>query len=133
VRKNEDFDEFYLIATGGVNVLYSGDTSRSDSKKKIFIELIELPTNSYFGEYQILLNLNSTFVYMSNEGEDTTMMCLATKKFLELLKEYPNVKEHWVKQATARRREFRRLTLKSKEALQIAKGSHVEYNSKKHK
>jgi len=72
------------------------------------MELIELPTNSFFGEYQIVLKLKSMFIYKSNEGEDTSTMCINNKVLLQLLEEYPKIKNYWEEKGIERRREFTR-------------------------
>lgn len=51
IKKGESFSELYLIYKGVVVV-----TLNSKSKENI---LMRLPTNSYFGDYQILYNLKS--------------------------------------------------------------------------
>jgi len=72
------------------------------------MELIELPTDSFFGEYQIVLKLKSMFIYKSNEGEDTSTMCINNKVLLQLLEEYPKIKNYWEEKGIERRREFTR-------------------------
>jgi DNA repair ATPase RecN len=76
--------------------------------KKRYMELIELPTDSFFGEYQIVLKLKSMFIYKSNEGEDTSTMCINNKVLLQLLEEYPKIKNYWEEKGIERRREFTR-------------------------
>jgi len=59
------------------------------------------------------------FVFISNEKDDTTTMCISREKLVQLLKQYPNVHEHWVTMAKLRRREFRRLALKAQQVLDL--------------
>lgn len=117
MRLKENVDEFYLISDGAVDLLYTDPEQPDD--KQVFMEVLSLPTYSYFGDFQILLNLRSMFVYMSNDRSETTTMCLGREKFKELLEQYPNVHEHWLKMAKIRRREFRRLAFQAKEALSL--------------
>ena len=93
VRIGENIDELYLIAGGGIDVLYA-DSSLTE-EKRVFMHVLALPTFSYFGDYQIMLNVKSMFVFMSNEGEDTTTMCISRKKLTTLLEQNPRVFEHW--------------------------------------
>lgn len=82
------------------------------------MEIIELPADSYFGEYQIILKLKSMFIYKSNEGEDTSTMCIKQGVLEKLLtEEYPTIKQKWEEEAAQRRREFQRLKLIAKEIL----------------
>ena len=94
-------DEFYLIADGQIDILYA-DATVAEEKQK-YVHVLELPTYSYFGDYQIILNIRSMFVFMSNAGDDTTTMCISREKLIQLLQQYPNVHEHWVKMAKLRR------------------------------
>lgn len=86
------------------------------------MEIIELPQNSFFGEYQIVLKLKSMFIYKSNDGEDTSTMCINKAILSQLLDEYPKIKAYWTEKGKERRREFARL---SRIASTILKREHA--------
>ena len=116
VKYQEDFEEMYLIREGGISVLHVEEFGKKDSQKR-YMEIIELPPNSFFGEYQIVLRLKSMFIYKSNDGEDTSTMCIRKGILLQLLEEYPKIKDYWEAQGIERRIEFRRLSMIAKYVL----------------
>jgi hypothetical protein len=61
----------YLVKLGGISVIYIEEFGKRESQKR-YMEIVELPQMSYFGEYQIVLKLKSMFIYKSNDGIDTT-------------------------------------------------------------
>jgi hypothetical protein len=106
----------YLVKEGGISVIYIEEFGKLESQKR-YMEIVELPETSYFGEYQIVLNYKSMFIYKSNDGEDTKMMCIGKKVLLDLLEEYPKIKDYWTDRAVVRRREFTRLSKIASEIL----------------
>jgi len=99
VRKNDRFAEMYLIESGYVML---------SLKTKWQHEFFKLPSQTYFGDYQILLNYVSRECYTSGHKE-TRMMCIRKKKLLELLETFPLINEFYVERAKKRRIEFRRI------------------------
>lgn len=99
VRKNDRFAEMYLIESGYVIL---------SLKTKWQHEFFKLPSQTYFGDYQILLNYVSRECYTSGHKE-TRMMCIRKKKLLELLETFPLINEFYVERAKKRRIEFRRI------------------------
>lgn len=65
----------------------------------------------------MVLKLKSMFIYKSNEGEDTSTMCIKKGILVQLLEEYPKIKNYWEAQGIERRMEFKRLALTAKEIL----------------
>jgi hypothetical protein len=116
VKFHEVFDEMYLIKEGGIGVIYVEEFGKRESQKR-YMEIIELPVMSFFGEYQIVSKLKSMFIYKSNDGEDTKMMCISKGVLLQLLDEYPKIKSYWQARAIERRREFTRLAKIAKHIL----------------
>ena len=116
VKLHEQFDEMYLIREGGISVIHVEEFGKKESQKR-YIEVIELPPNSYFGEYQIVLKLKSMLIYKSNDGEVTSTMCIKSATLMQLLDEYPKIKDYWETQAKERRVEFRRLSEMAKHIL----------------
>lgn len=89
----------YLIDTGNVVI---------SLKTKWLNEYFNLPKNTVFGDYQVVLNYKSKECYSSGNKE-TRMMCIRKKKLLELLDQFPSIKDYYVKRAELRRIEFRRV------------------------
>jgi hypothetical protein len=116
VKFHENFDEMYLVKLGGISVIYIEEFGKRESQKR-YMEIVELPQMSYFGEYQIVLKLKSMFIYKSNDGIDTTWMCISKGVLLNLLEEYPKIKYYWQERAIERRREFTRLSKTAKQIL----------------
>jgi hypothetical protein len=108
IKFQERFDEMFLIREGGISVIHVKSFGRHESQNR-YMELIELPQNSFFGEYQIVFNLKSMFIYKSNEREDTSTMCINKNVLSHLLEEYPKIKSYWEETGMERRREFTRL------------------------
>lgn len=106
----------YLIKEGGIGVIYVEEFGKRESQKR-YMEIIELPQLSFFGEYQIVSKLKSMFIYKSNDGEDTKMMCISKGVLLQLLDEYPKIRAYWQARAVERRREFNRLAKIAKHIL----------------
>lgn len=118
VRMGEVCDELFLISQGQIDVQWmpKGDKRR----KNLLIQIAKLPQYSYFCEWEIVLNLRSSFIYKADqESSPTTTMCLNTKIFTALLNRYPNVHDHWLAQAKIRRREFRRLRFMAEECFEL--------------
>ena len=88
IKKGEDFPEIYLIYKGTVTI--SGGMKKKGNIYNEDQHFLVLPTNSYFGEFQILMDLNSLWTYKSSQGDETYCMCLSKKDFLSFLKEYVN-------------------------------------------
>ena len=116
VKFQEYFDEMYLIREGSISVIHVEEFGKKESQKR-YMEVIELPPNSFFGEYNIVLNLKSMYIYKSSEGDDTSTMCIKRNVLQQLLEEYPKIKEYWIEKWTERRKEFRRLSLLSQKIL----------------
>ena len=69
VKYQEFFDEMYLVKEGGISVIHVEKFGDKESQRR-YMEIIELPPNSFFGEYQIVLKLKSMYIYKSkDEGE----------------------------------------------------------------
>lgn len=103
IRFGETFPELYMIHKGIVIVQVKGL-----SKEGI---IVRLPSNSYFGDYQILFELKSQLIYRSGDNDHTYTMCLKKSKLKELLDDYPEAKKYYEKRAWERRIEFRRVSL----------------------
>lgn len=102
IKHGETFPELYLIYKGIVILSLRGVSKEN--------EFFVLPTYSYFGDFQILMNLRSQIVYKSGENEHTYCMCLKKSKFLKLLEDYPDAKKFYHERAYDRRIEFRRVS-----------------------
>lgn len=59
VNQGSNFEELVMIQDGYVNLLLRLDKNDDRSTQEFFI----LPTFSYFGDYQILLDLKSQITY----------------------------------------------------------------------
>lgn len=68
IKYGETFPEMYLIYKGEVHL----HTKSLGKDSKFF----ELPTYSYFGDYQIIFNLKSQICYKSGDNDHTYAMCL---------------------------------------------------------
>lgn len=90
-------------------MVYKGNVFVS-LKKKTQNEFLILPTNSIFGDYQILMNLKATESYTSDEKDDTYTMCMKRKIFKNLLKQFPDAEKYFQTRAQDRRIEFRRVS-----------------------
>ena len=101
IKYGESFPELYLIYKGVVLLSLKGVSSKEN-------EFLLLPTYSYFGDYQLILNLRSQIVYKSGDHDITYTMCIKRSRFLKLLEEYPDAKRFYVQRAVDRRVEFRR-------------------------
>lgn len=112
MKYKEDFDEIYLIRDGEIEVFTVNESSKNEGLGTYML-IATLPKLSYFGEYQVALNLKSAFVYRSNSNEETATMCIMNTVFLELIERYPRVKKHFEEVAKLRRNEFRRLQLQA--------------------
>jgi len=78
-------------------------------RKKGQNEYLILPSNSIFGDYQIIFNYRATECYTSDESQDTYCMCLKKKKFLKILEKYPEADTYFRERARERRIEFKRI------------------------
>ena len=87
-----------------------------------------MPTNSYFGDYQILYNLKSQLVYKSGESKHLITMCLKKSKLKELMEDYPDARQFYMNRAWLRRIEFRRRMKKHQRKILLMNG---EKNGKK--
>lgn len=70
--------------------------------------LYELPKFSFFGDYQILLNLKSIYNYRTyfksgQEYELTKLMCVHYKTFLEICELYPKTADNFKTRSLERR------------------------------
>ena len=101
VQQGETFPELYLIYKGVVLLCLP-----SPHPSQFFL----LPTYSFFGDYQILMNLKSQINYRSGDTDNTYTMCLKRGRFLKLMEDYPDAKRYYEKRARERRIEFRRVS-----------------------
>jgi len=100
IRHKENFNELYLVYKGTVTI---------SLKRARENEFFVLPTNSMFGDYQIIMRLRSTEAYISSETDDTYTMCLKKRVFKQLLEKFPDAAEYYNKRAKERRIEMRRI------------------------
>lgn len=100
VRRLDKFPEMYLIETGNVVV---------SLKNKGQHEFMRMPTLTYLGDYQIILNLRAKECYSSGTKE-TRMMCLYKKNLQDLLDKFPAARAYYTERARFRRIEFRRVS-----------------------
>ena len=73
-----------------------------------FQEFFILPTFSYFGDYQILLDLKSQITYKAGQGKLLITLNLDKEKLLELMDDFPEARKFYMERAYYRRIEFRR-------------------------
>lgn len=116
VKYQEYFDEMYLIKEGSISVIHVESFGDKESQSR-YMEIVSLPPNSFFGEYQIVLKLKSMYIYKSDDDSDTSTMCIKRQVLQQLLDEYPKIKEYWEEKSHERRKEFRRLSLIAKKLL----------------
>lgn len=111
--------ELYFITSGQVEVL---NTEHDEINKQT--PILFLPQYSYFGDYQILLNLKSNLVFrtmeaMVNDGstdelsfksipnqEIIMFMCVQRQELLNFCEFFPKTKENLIRQGTERRARF---------------------------
>ena len=72
-------------------------------------EFFVLPTFSYFGDYQILFDLQSQITYKAGENRVLITMNLSKEKLLELMDDFPEARKFYFERAWNRRIEFRRM------------------------
>jgi signal-transduction protein with cAMP-binding, CBS, and nucleotidyltransferase domain len=101
VRKGDKFSELYLVEKGEVVV---------SLKQKWRNEYFIMPENTYFGDYQMILNYKSSERYQANHFQTNTM-CIKKKVFLDLINNYPSVKEYYNLRAQLKRIEFKRVRI----------------------
>ena len=80
-------------------------------KKKNINEYFMLPEYTYFGDYWILLHQKSSECYTSDNKDITYTMCLKKKVLLDLMSNFPEASEYYMKRANQRRIEFKRVSL----------------------
>jgi len=100
IQYGETFPELYMIQEGIVLVSLKGIGKEND--------FMVLPTHSYFGDYQILFDLKSQFVYKCESGRNLTCLCLKKNKLKEFMDDYQDARTFYRERAWLRRIEFRR-------------------------
>lgn len=80
------------------------DNTDDRSVQEFFI----LPTFSYFGDYQVLLDLKSQITYKAGQGKLLITLNLDKEKLLELMDDFPEARKFYMERAYYRRLEFRR-------------------------
>lgn len=68
-------------------------------------EVFYLEAGSWFGDYQIFLNLRSNFSYCA-KSDIVTLIYIKRNKLIELLSDYPQIRSRFQKRAVARRKAF---------------------------
>lgn len=48
-----------------------------------------------FGDYQMIYNHKASECYTSDEGKDTTTMCLKKSVFLDIIEKFPDAGEYY--------------------------------------
>lgn len=100
IQYGETFPELYMIQEGIVILSLKGIGKEND--------FMVLPTHSYFGDYQILFDLKSQFVYKCESGRNLTCLCLKKNKLKEFMDDYQDARTFYRERAWLRRIEFRR-------------------------
>lgn len=104
VSQGERFLHLFMIQEGNVGMSLKLNPNDMDSDQLFFI----LPTLSYFGDYQILLDLKSQVIYKNISSRLLITLCLTREKLLELMDDYPEARKFYMERAWQRRIEFRR-------------------------
>ena len=133
--------ELYFIQQGQIEVLNAEHDEINKQTPILF-----LPQYSYFGDYQILLNLKSNLVFKSKEAmvndgsqdelsvkpiandEIIHFMCIQKQDFLNICEFFPRTKENLIRQGTERRARF--IVQKNKNSIRYKK-KEAEVNNKR--
>ena len=98
ISRGELLDKIYFIEKGEVLVKQSNDG-----------EIIaELPTNSFFGDYQILMDTRSNVSFEAPQDEKVICYTIDKTLFLNLVSKYPDHQQFYTERALATRRIFKR-------------------------
>ena len=100
----ESFTELMMIERGVVTLWIDHHNGREITEYQFFI----LPSLSFFGDYQILYDLNSQARYKSGDNTITRTMNLSQEVLIKLMDNYPQARQFYMKRAWERRKEFRR-------------------------
>jgi len=90
IKRLEHFSELYLIFDGKVTL----SLSQKDRN-----EYFTLQTTTYFGDYQILLNLRASETYKSSVEKSTYCHCLSKKDLLDLMITFPDANNTFKRRA----------------------------------
>jgi len=100
VRRGENFCELYMIFDGKVIVSLNS---------KFIHEFFMLHATNYFGDYQILEDHRATETYCAFTNAPVFVHCMKSRKFIDILKTFPDAMAIFFLRAQARRKEFRRI------------------------
>jgi signal-transduction protein with cAMP-binding, CBS, and nucleotidyltransferase domain len=111
-RKFQDKEEIISVDQGSKNLYFLVKGKVSICSKDGSIAYVDLPHNTYFGDYLIFFRLRSSNAFIS-DGE-SEVLCIKKKKFLEICDMFPNAAKQ-LKYRAFLRRKFIRKTKKAVE------------------
>lgn len=95
VSHGQKFLELYFIRSGEIHL-----------QNKFAKEFLVLPSNSFFGEYQILFELQSNIIFKTSSTLETRFMCVQKKILLNLCEMFPGTCAKLKLMGLERRRHF---------------------------
>lgn len=111
VASSKQFHSIFFIWKGSVTIVCPS----------FKYQIAKLPEESFFGDYQIILNIRSEFNFIatspgknSNEGAQTWCMTIDSQTFTEFLEQFPATQAFMTARAIQRRAYFRKVHLKLK-------------------
>jgi hypothetical protein len=120
VEYGAKFEDFYFCYKGNVTVIDS----------KFVLCLTELPEESFFGDFQILLGTKSQYHYVASsnlnkhskeQGEDSSTWCmtLTSSRFCRICDKFPAFRSHLTSRGIKRRAHLRLIESKLRHRLAI--------------
>lgn len=100
LKKGEDIEELFMIFKGKVTL---------SLQTKDRHEYFQFQRTNYFGDYQILLNLQASECYTASDSCDCYCYCIRRKDLISLLQTFPDARTLFLYRAKERRIEMRRI------------------------
>lgn len=100
IRKGEEFEEMFMISNGKVTL---------SLQVKDRHEYFQFQRTNFFGDYQILLNLQASECYTASDSSNTYCYCIKRKELMSLLQTFPDARTLFLYRAKERRVEMRRI------------------------
>ena len=81
----DSFSELVMVDGGVVTMWLDHSNGKTTSSYQFFV----IPTYSYFGDYQILFNLNSQIMFKSGPNSLCRTMCINSDNLMNLMQKFP--------------------------------------------